>query len=71
MTDVDFYVVIWKFIDSILNIMSGVHKPVEQHLSPLWIGGNIESTDECHNLNAYIFETNNRKVINNTSLDSL
>jgi hypothetical protein len=47
---------------------------VELRLSPRWAGGNIGSTDAtktCHNLNAYIFEINNRKVINNTSLDSL
>jgi hypothetical protein len=47
---------------------------VELRHSPCWIGGNIGSTDAtktCHNLNAYIFETNNLKVINNTSLDSL
>jgi hypothetical protein len=47
---------------------------VELRLSPRWVGGNIGSTDAtktCHNLNDYIFETNNRKVINNTSLDSL
>jgi hypothetical protein len=39
-----------------------------------WVGGNIGSTDATktsHNLNAFIFETNNRKVVNNTSLDSL
>jgi hypothetical protein len=43
---------------------------VELRLSPRWVGGNIGSTDAtktCHTLNAYIFETNNRKVINNTS----
>jgi hypothetical protein len=47
---------------------------VELRLSPRWVGGNIGSTDATkiyHTLNAYIFETNNRKVINNTSLDSL
>jgi hypothetical protein len=47
---------------------------VELRLSPRWVGGNIGSTDAtktCHNLNAYIFENNNRKVINNTLLDSL
>jgi hypothetical protein len=47
---------------------------VELRLSPRWIGGDIGSTDATktrHTLNAYIFETNNRKVINNTSLDSL
>jgi hypothetical protein len=47
---------------------------VELCLSPRWIGGDIGSTDAtktCHTLNAYIFETNNLKVINNTSLDSL
>jgi hypothetical protein len=47
---------------------------VELRLSPPWVGGNIGSTDAtktCHILNAYIFEANNRKVINNTSLDSL
>jgi hypothetical protein len=46
---------------------------VEIRLSPRWVGGNIGSTDAtkiCHTLNAYIFETNNREVINNTSLDS-
>jgi hypothetical protein len=46
---------------------------VELRLSPRWVGGNIGSTDATktrHNLNAYIFETNNNKVINNTSLDS-
>jgi hypothetical protein len=46
----------------------------ELRLSPRWVRGNIGSTDAtktCHTLNAYIFETNNRKVINNTSLDSL
>jgi hypothetical protein len=47
---------------------------VELRLSPRWVGGNIGSTDAtktCHTLNAYIFETNNRKLINNTSLDNL
>jgi hypothetical protein len=47
---------------------------VELRLSPRWVGGNIGSGDAkktCHNLNAYIFETKNRKEINNTSLDSL
>jgi hypothetical protein len=47
---------------------------VELCVSPRWLGGNIGNTDAtktCHNLNAYIFETNNRKVINNASLDSL
>jgi hypothetical protein len=47
---------------------------VELRLSPRWVEGNIGSTDAtktCHILNAYIFETNNRKLINNTSLDSL
>jgi hypothetical protein len=46
---------------------------VELRLSPRWVGGNIRSTDAtktCHNLNAF-FETNNQRVINNTSLDSL
>jgi hypothetical protein len=46
---------------------------VELRLSSRWVGGNIGRTDAtktCHNLNAYIFETNNHKVINNTSLDS-
>jgi hypothetical protein len=52
--------------------MSGALK-VELRLSPSWTGGNIGSTDAkktCHALKAYIFETNNPKVINNTSLDS-
>jgi hypothetical protein len=47
---------------------------VELRLSPRWVGGNIGSTDAtktCHDLNVYIFETNNRKAISNTSLDSL
>jgi hypothetical protein len=47
---------------------------VELRLSPRWVRGNIGSTDATkirHNLNAYIFETNICKVINNTSLDSL
>jgi hypothetical protein len=47
---------------------------VELRLSPRWVGVTIGSTDAtktCHTLNAYIFETNNRKVINNISLDSL
>jgi hypothetical protein len=47
---------------------------VEVRLSPRWVGGNIGSTNAtktCHILNAYIFENNNSKVINNTSLDSL
>jgi hypothetical protein len=47
---------------------------VELRLSPRWVGGSIGSMDAtktCHISNAYIFETNNRKVINNTSLDSL
>jgi hypothetical protein len=42
---------------------------VELRLSPRWVGGNIGRTDgqkTCHTLNAYIFEINNRKVINNT-----
>jgi hypothetical protein len=46
----------------------------ELRLSRCWEGGYIGSTDAvntCHTLNAYIFKTNNRKVINNTSLDSL
>jgi hypothetical protein len=46
----------------------------ELRLSLCWVGGNIgrtNATKTCHNLNAYIFETNNRNVINNTSLDSL
>jgi hypothetical protein len=46
---------------------------VELRLSPRWVGGNIGSTDAtktCHILKAYIVESNNRKVINNTSLDS-
>jgi hypothetical protein len=46
----------------------------ELRLSPRWVRGNIGSTDAmktCHTLNAYIFETINRKVINNTSLYSL
>jgi hypothetical protein len=50
------------------------HFDVELRLSPRWVGGNIGSTDATktyHNLNAYIFEINNRKVINNASLDSL
>jgi hypothetical protein len=47
---------------------------VELRLSPPWVRRNIGSTDAtktCHTLNAYILETNNRKVINNTSLDRL
>jgi hypothetical protein len=47
---------------------------VELRLSPRWVGGNIGSTDATktyHTLNAYIFETNNRKVINNASLGSV
>jgi hypothetical protein len=47
---------------------------IELRLSPRLVGGNIGSTDATktrHTLNAYIFETNNREVINNTSLDSL
>jgi hypothetical protein len=47
---------------------------LELRLSKRWVGGNIWSTDAtktCHILKAYIFETNNRKVMNNTSLDSL
>jgi hypothetical protein len=47
---------------------------VELRLFPFWVRGNIESTDAtktCHDLNAYIFEANNHKVINNTLLDSL
>jgi hypothetical protein len=50
------------------------HFDVELRLSPGWVGGNIGSTDAtktCYTLNAYIFETNNRKIINSTSLDSL
>jgi hypothetical protein len=46
----------------------------ELRLSPRLVGGNIGSTDAtktCHILNAYIFETKNRKVMNNTSADSL
>jgi hypothetical protein len=42
---------------------------VELRLSPRWVGNNIGSTDAT--LKAYIFETNNRKLINNTSSDSL
>jgi hypothetical protein len=41
---------------------------VELRLFPCWVEGNIGSTDAtktCHNLNVYIFEINNRKVINN------
>jgi hypothetical protein len=51
-----------------------IYFDVELRLSPHWVGGNIGSTDAtetCHTLNAYIFETNNRKVINYTSLDGL
>jgi hypothetical protein len=47
---------------------------IELRLSPRWVRGNIGRTDAtktCHILNAYIFETNNRKVINNISLYSL
>jgi hypothetical protein len=47
---------------------------VKLRISPRWVRGNIGSTDAretCHILNAYIFETNNHKVIINTSLDSL
>jgi hypothetical protein len=47
---------------------------VELLLSPCWVWGNIGSTDAtktCHTLNTYIFETNNRKVLNTASLDSL
>jgi hypothetical protein len=47
---------------------------VELRLSHWWVGGNIGSTDATkayHTLNAYVFETNNHKVINNISLDSL
>jgi hypothetical protein len=47
---------------------------VELCLFPRWVRGNIGSTDATktyHILNAYIFEINNHKVINNTSLDSL
>jgi hypothetical protein len=46
---------------------------VKLRLSPCWVRGNIGSTDAtktCHNLNSYIFETNNLKKINNTRLDS-
>jgi hypothetical protein len=46
---------------------------VELRLSLRLVRGNIGSTDAtktCHILNASIFKTNNRKVINNT-LDSL
>jgi hypothetical protein len=46
----------------------------ELHISPCWVVGNIGSTDAtktCHTLNAYILKTNNRKIINNTLLDSL
>jgi hypothetical protein len=54
--------------------IKGILFDLELRLSPRWVGGNIGSTDAtktCHNLNANIFETNNLKVINNTSLDSL
>jgi hypothetical protein len=47
---------------------------VELRLFPRWLRGNIGSTDAtktCYILNAFIFETNNCKVINNTSLDRL
>jgi hypothetical protein len=47
---------------------------VELRLSPRWVRGNIGRTDATktwHNFKVYIFEINNRKVINNTSLDSL
>jgi hypothetical protein len=47
---------------------------VELRISPLWVRGNIGSTDAtktCHTLSACIFETNNHKVINNASLGSL
>jgi hypothetical protein len=47
---------------------------VELRHSPSWVGGNIGITDAtktCHILNAYIFKTNNRKVIDDTSLDSV
>jgi hypothetical protein len=58
----------------VLVLAEGVKFDVELRLSPRWVGGNIGSTDvtkTCHNLKAYIFETNNCNVINNTSLDSL
>jgi hypothetical protein len=55
------------------NFFLRVSFDVELRLSPLWVGSDIGSTDAtktCHILNAYIFEINNHKVINNTSLDS-
>jgi hypothetical protein len=58
----------------VIHLHVNFHFDVELRLSPSWVGGNIGSTDAtktCHNLNTYIFETNNHKVINNISLDSL
>jgi hypothetical protein len=51
-----------------------VNTDEELRFSAPWVWGNIGSTGvrkTCHILNAYIFENNNQKVINNTSLDSL
>jgi hypothetical protein len=50
------------------------HFDVELRLSPRWVGGNIGNTDATKRyyiLNVYIFKIKNRKIINNTSLDSL
>jgi hypothetical protein len=47
---------------------------VELRLSLRWVGDNIGSTEATktyHTLKAYIFEINNHKLINVTSLDSL
>jgi hypothetical protein len=63
-----------SFIIEAFVLLASPAFDVELRLSPRWVGGNIKITDAmktCHILNAYIFETNNRKVINNTSLDSL
>jgi hypothetical protein len=63
----EFYLI---FLEYILSIIFDV----ELRLSSPWLGGNIGSTEAkktCHNLKAYIFENNNRKVINSTLLDSL
>jgi hypothetical protein len=63
---------VWDCIKPTHNFFVDID--VELRLSPRWVGGNIGSTDAtktCHSFNAYIFETNNHRGINNTYLDSL
>jgi hypothetical protein len=68
------YAQIWNRITAFQPRKQSLSDVKQSSRSPRWVAGNIGSTDAtktCHTLNAYIFETNNRKVINNTSLDGL